>query len=188
MSDEERYRRRRRDIFDLFNDLFRELQEEMEEFERQISRRLSLSPDELRSMDRLNKPILYGFRIEIGPDGVPRIYEFGNVRRSERGRPRIVVSDEREPLTDIYEEDDKIRIVAEMPGVDENKIKVEAIDDRRIVIEASDHDRKYRKEVDLPAEVDIETAEAVYKNGVLEIKIRKRREGRRSRVIQIKKE
>ncbi|MEM0006505.1 MAG: archaeal heat shock protein Hsp20 [Ignisphaera sp.] len=188
MSDEERYRRRRRDIFDLFNDLFKELQEEMEEFERQISRYLRVSPEELKSMERLNKPILYGFRIEIGPDGVPRIYEFGNVRRAERGKPHVIVSEEREPLTDIYEEDDRIRIVAEMPGVDENKIKVEAIDDRRIVIEASNHDRKYRKEVDLPSEVDIETAEAVYKNGVLEIRIRKKREGRKSRVIQIKKE
>lgn len=188
MSDEERYRRRRRDIFDLFNDLFRELQEEMEEFEKQISRYLRVSPEELKSMERLNKPILYGFRIEIGPDGVPRIYEFGNVRRAERGKPHVIVSEEREPLTDIYEEDDRIRIVAEMPGVDENKIKVEAIDDRRIVIEASNHDRKYRKEVDLPSEVDIETAEAVYKNGVLEIRIRKRHEGKKSRVIQIKKE
>lgn len=176
-------RRRRRSIFDVFDELFKELQEELEDFEREIFRMHSISPEELSNMHR--KPILYGFRIEIGPDGVPRIYEFGNVKRG--GKARIVVTDEREPLVDVYEEEDRIRIVAELPGVDENKIKVEALEGNRILIEASNHDKRYRKELELPAEVDIDTAEATYRNGVLEITIRKKQKEKKGKPIQIKK-
>ncbi|MEM4503208.1 MAG: Hsp20/alpha crystallin family protein, partial [Ignisphaera sp.] len=88
---------------------------------------------------------------------------------------------------DIYEEEDRVRIVAELPGVDENKIKVEALEGNKILIEASNHDRKYRKEVDLPVEVDIDTAEATYRNGVLEITIKKKQKEKKGKPIQIKK-
>ncbi|MEM1541747.1 MAG: archaeal heat shock protein Hsp20 [Ignisphaera sp.] len=176
-------RRRRRSIFDIFDELFRELQEELEDFERELSKIHPVDPDEFSDIHR--KPIVYGFRIEIGPDGVPRIHEFGNVRKG--GRARIVVTDEREPLVDIYEEEDRVRIVAELPGVDENKIKVEALEGNRILIEASNHDKKYRKELELPVEVDIDTAEATYRNGVLEITIKKKQKEKKGRSIQIKK-
>lgn len=188
MENEEPPRRRKRGLSDLIDDLLRELQEEMEEFERRFARMLSQPLEELKEFG-VGKPIVYGFRIEIGPNGVPRIYEFGNVRRSVRGgRPRIVVSEEREPLTDVYEEDDKIRVVLEMPGVDENKIKVEALDDRRILVEASNHDRKFKKEIELPVQVDVDTAEAVYKNGVLEIRLNKKAEAKKSKSIRVIKE
>jgi len=182
MSSEDE-RKRRRSIFDLFDELFREFEEELEELERAFRR--SLSPEE---RVELGKPIIYGFRIEIGPDGIPKVYEFGNVKRSVRGRPRIVVSEEREPLVDIYEDEDKIRVVLEMPGVDENKIKVEALDERHIVVEGSNHDRKYRKEIELPTDVNVDAAEAVYKNGVLEIKLPKKKEGKKGKLIKISKE
>ncbi len=188
MGNRESERKRRgRGIFDIINDLFEELWEEMENFERDFMR--MIPKEELGEGEVIRKPIVYGFRLDIGPDGVPRIYEFGNVRRGGRMGPRITVSEEREPLVDIYEEADKVRIVAELPGVDENKIKVEAIDDKRILIEASNHDRKYRKEIELPTEVNIDSAEAVYKNGVLEIKIKKKgKEEKKGKIIQIKKE
>ncbi len=166
-------RRRRRSIFDLFDELFSEIWEELEELERRFSQLSRYGFEEFESIP-VGRPIVYGFRIEIGPDGKPRIYEFGNVKRVGRERPRIVVSEETEPLTDIYEEDDSVRVIMEMPGVDKSKIKVRAIDDRRIVVEASNHDRKYRKEIELPVEVDIDTAKATYRNGVLEIKIKKK--------------
>ncbi|HIP57196.1 MAG TPA: Hsp20 family protein, partial [Ignisphaera aggregans] len=58
--------------------------------------------------------------------------------------------------------------------------------DRHIVIEASNHDRRYRKELELPTEVDIDTAKAVFRNGVLEIKIKKKRaERERGKIIEI---
>ncbi|HID80296.1 MAG TPA: Hsp20/alpha crystallin family protein [Ignisphaera sp.] len=176
-------RRRRRSIFDLIDELFREIWEEFDEIERRLMYGV---PTELEERSVFTRPLIYGFRIEIGPDGKPRIYEFGNVKRIGRERPRIVVTEEAEPLTDVYEEDDSVRIIAELPGVDKEKIKVRAIDDRHIVIEASNHDRRYRKELELPTEVDIDTAKAVFRNGVLEIKIKKKRaERERGKIIEI---
>ncbi len=160
-------RRKRKTIFDLIDELFEEIWEEFEEFERRLR---FVSPEEMT----VTKPIVYGFRIEIGPDGKPRIYEFGNVRRYGLEKPKIVVADETEPLTDVYEEDDSVRIIVELPGVDKDKIKIRAIDDRHLIIEASNHDRKYRKEVELPTEVDIDSAKAAFRNGVLEIKLKKK--------------
>lgn len=179
-------RRRRRSIFDIFDELFRELNEELEEFMDEVWRsRPFLGPEEFSNVYR--KPIVYGFRIEIGPDGVPRVYEFGNVKRTPRGR--VAVVEEREPLVDIYEEEDRIKVVAELPGVDENKIKVRALDEKHVVIEASNHDRKYRKELELPVEVDTDSADAVYKNGVLEITFRKKKvEEKKGKEIKVRKE
>lgn len=162
--------RRRRSIFDLFDELFREIEEEMNEF---IRRWEGYGLEEL-PRDVKRKSYYYGFRITIGPDGVPRIETFGNRRPVviEEGRPRRIVSDEIEPLVDVYEEGDTVVVVAEMPGVEKDKIRVRA-EGRRLVIEAS-NGRKYYKEVDLPAEVDVKTSKASYKNGILEIRLKKK--------------
>jgi len=163
--------RRRRSIFDLFDELFREIEEEMNEF---IRRWEGYGFEEELPKDVKRKSYYYGFRITIGPDGVPKIETFGNRRPVviEEGRPRRVVSDEIEPLVDVYEEGDTVTIVAEMPGVEKEKIKIRA-EGRRLVIEASDG-KKYYKEVDLPTEVDVKSAKASYKNGILEIKLKKK--------------
>ncbi|MEM1645955.1 MAG: archaeal heat shock protein Hsp20 [Ignisphaera sp.] len=182
MNERESERRRRRSIFDIFDELFRDLNEELNEFLEEVWR---LRPFAEESPDIGKKPIVYGFRIEIGPNGVPKVYEFGNVKRTPRGR--VTVVEEREPLVDIYEEEDKIRVVAELPGVDEDKIKVQALDDKRVVIEASNHNRKYRKELELPVEVDVDSADAVYKNGVLEITFKKKSIERKGKEIKVKK-
>lgn len=176
-------RKKKKSIFDSLDEFFKELEEKLEDFEKEVFRLHSISPEDISNTYK--KPIVYGFRIEIGPDGVPKIYEFGNVKRG--GKSRVIVTDEREPLVDVYEEEDKIRVIAELPGIDENKIKVEALEDNKILIEASNHDRKYRKEVQLPTEVDIDTAEATYRNGVLEITIKKKHKEKKGKQIQVKK-
>ncbi len=163
-------RRRRKSFFDIFDELFREIEEEFRDFMREIER---FGPFK-EEVKEFKGPFVYGFRITIGPDGIPRIEEFGNVRR--RG-VRPAITEEREPLIDVLDEGDKIRIVAEMPGVEKDKIKLR-VQDRKLIIRASNEHRKYYKEVDLPAEVDIKAAKAMYRNGVLEVEIPKvRREG-----------
>jgi len=175
-------RRRRRSIFDVFDELFSEIWEEMEELERRFSEFA------MRGFESEvpGKPIVYGFRIEIGPDGRPKIYEFGNVKKMwGRAKPRIVVTEETEPLVDIFEEDDSLKIVVEMPGVDKEKIKVRALDERHILVEGSNHERKYRKEIELPTEVDMDTAKATYRNGILEIVVKKRRGAEKGKIIEV---
>ncbi|RLE90267.1 MAG: Hsp20/alpha crystallin family protein [Thermoprotei archaeon] len=119
---------------------------------------------------RVFGPYYYGFRVTIGPDGVPKVEEWGNVRPGPI-RPRI--SEAIEPFTDTIEEEDVIRIVADIPGVEKEKIDIEATEDT-VVISASNEDRRYYKEVRLPAPVKPETAKATYRNGVLTITIEKK--------------
>ena len=183
MDEWDERRRRRRTIFDIFDELFSEIWEEMEELERRFS---EFAARGFESSEMPGKPIVYGFRIEIGPDGRPKIYEFGNVRRMwGRARPKVVVTEEAEPLVDIFEEDDTIKVVVEMPGVDKEKIRVRAVDDRHIIVEGSDHGRKYRKEIELPTDADVESARATYRNGILEIVLRKKRGGERGKIIEV---
>jgi len=162
-------RRRRKSIFDIFDDLLREIEEEFQDFIREIER-FGVPKEEIKEF---KSPFVYGFRITIGPDGVPKIEEFGNIRRRRGTKPSITeISEEREPLVDVLDEDDKVRIIAEMPGVEKERIKLR-VQDRKLIIKASNGHRKYYKEVDLPAEVDIKKAKATYRNGVLEIEIPK---------------
>jgi len=155
--------RRRRSIFDLFDEILREFEREIMDLEEEFERMLKEGRKEAG-------PYYYGVRITIGPDGVPRVEEFGNIKRSRRGRP--VISEEIEPLVDVIEHEDEIWIIAEVPGVSKENIKVRALEDK-VIIRAEDG-RKYYKVVDLPSKIDPNTAKASYRNGVLEIKVKKR--------------
>lgn len=69
---------------------------------------------------------------------------------------------------DIYEEDDEVRVVADLPGVEKSDIDVTS-DGRTVSIRAEGDRRRYDEEVHLPRRVDEESATARYNNGVLEI-------------------
>ena len=115
------------------------------------------------------KPYVYGFSVSIGPNGKPVIREFGNVRRDRFG-PKI--KEDREPLVDVLEEDEDVVVVAELPGVEKEDIKLHAAEDH-LTISVDTSNRKYSKELVLPVGVDPGSARAVYKNGVLEVRLRK---------------
>ncbi|WP_458747379.1 archaeal heat shock protein Hsp20 [Candidatus Nitrosocosmicus sp. T] len=125
-------------------------------------------------------PIVYGYSMTIGPDGKPKIQEFGNVRPSERGfemggrsRPRL--SDEREPLVDINTTTDQVTIVLEMPGVKKEDIKINVTEDS-VEVKSTDAKRKYHKNIDLPKNIDIENVKSQFNNGILEITFKKIKE------------
>ncbi|MEM1596366.1 MAG: archaeal heat shock protein Hsp20 [Desulfurococcaceae archaeon] len=185
MVDWDEWWRRRRRIWDESDDFFDidKIFEDMMRFLREFERRMfeefrEYKPERFREYERMEGPFVYGFSITIGPDGKPIIREFGNVRRV-RGKPSIV--EEREPLVDVFESENEVTVVAEMPGVDKEKIEVKVTEDgKTLVINASNEKRKYYKEVELPAKVDPSSAKASYKNGVLEVKLKKigKEEGR----------
>jgi len=120
------------------------------------------------------EPIVYGFSMEIGPDGVPRVQHFGNVRPTGRG---IMESGVREPFTStmVDENENVLKVTVEMPGVSKENISLSATENS-LTIEARDEEgkRKYYKELtDLPT-VDPDSAEAVYNNGVLDVTLKLR--------------
>lgn len=159
-----------KDIFDFIDDIFEQMENEMREFEKEFQR--FTEEGGKKGGIRTFGPYVYGFRVTVGPDGKPKIEEFGNVVKKP-GKERLI-SEEREPLVDVIEKGDEIRIVAEIPGVEKDSIKVKVIGGDKLVIQATSEDRKYYKEVELPAEVDEKTAKATYKNGVLEVILKKK--------------
>ena len=115
------------------------------------------------------RPYVYGFSMSLGPDGKPVIREFGNVQKSRFG-PKV--REEREPLVDVMEEDEDVVVVAELPGVEREDIDLHITYDE-LVISVDTTKRRFHKELRLPARVDPNSAKASYKNGVLEIRLKK---------------
>lgn len=113
---------------------------------------------------------VYGFTVRVGGAGeAPKVEPFGNVKVREKGP---VVDEVREPMTDLFDEADHVLVVAELPGVEAGDITFEVKDDV-LHIDAARRDRKYHKEILLPAPVDGKAAAATYRNGVWEIKLPK---------------
>ena len=113
---------------------------------------------------------VYGFTVRTGIGGIPRVESFGNIRATEEGP---VVAEVREPLVDVFDEGEAIVLVAELPGVAEEEIRIEIQDD--VLSLETTGERKYAKEVLLPAAVEVEPIHKAYKNGILEVRLQKAR-------------
>ncbi|MBL7183583.1 MAG: Hsp20/alpha crystallin family protein [Anaerolineae bacterium] len=111
---------------------------------------------------------VYGFSVRSGIGGIPRVERFGNIRATEEGP---VVAEVREPLVDLFDEEQEIVVVAELPGVGEEEVHVEIQDD--ILSLETTGERKYAKEILLPEPVDAATLQKAYKNGILELRLKK---------------
>lgn len=123
-------------------------------------------------------PLVYGYSMTIGPDGKPKVREFGNVKLpNQLGVTGTVgkatkssqqISAEREPLVDLNTTDKEVKVVLEIPGVKKENIKINVFDEA-VEITANNPQRKYHKTIDLPKEANPETAKSTYQNGILEI-------------------
>lgn len=112
---------------------------------------------------------VFGFSIKTAVGGKPIVEPFGNIKKTPKGP---TVEEEREPITDVFDEKEEVVIMAEMPGINEEAITVDLKGDI-LEIKAVSKDRKYRKEVLLPTKVKPETLTKSYKNGIIEIRIKK---------------
>jgi len=112
---------------------------------------------------------VFGFSIKTAVGGKPIVEPFGNIKKTPQG-PRV--EEEREPIVDVFDEKGEIRVYAEMPGVNEEDIKLDLKGDI-LDISAQSRDRKYHKEILLPIKVVPETLTSSYKNGILEIRVKK---------------
>jgi HSP20 family protein len=112
---------------------------------------------------------VFGFSIKTATGGRQIVEHFGNIKKTPKG-PKVV--EEREPITDVFDETEEIKVYAEMPGVNEEGISVNLRGDI-LEIKAVNKDRQYHKEILLPAKVNHETLVKSYKNGILEVIIRK---------------
>jgi HSP20 family protein len=167
----------------LFNN--KEFQEIFKDIFQKITKNLpkdyqKLSPEELLKEFMKNKPkfgikgpIMYGFSLGVDPEGKPIVNPFGNIKK---GPPsgKAEVQEVRDPLIEVNEDNDKIIVIAEMPGVTREDIELKATT-RSLTIstKASTASIKYFKEIELPSPIDSNYAKARYTNGILEIKLKK---------------
>ena len=112
---------------------------------------------------------IYGFTVKVGlGDEGPSLEPFGNIRR-DINSGRTEVQEVREPMVDVFEEDEYLLVLAELPGIGKEDVRVEVKDDV-LTISAERGDKKYRKEVLLPRNISKEKMQVSCNNGVLEIK------------------
>jgi HSP20 family protein len=114
-------------------------------------------------------PFVFGFSMTMGPDGKPTIRRFGNVSPDESG---IRMTPQLEPLVDVIEEDNEVIVVAELPGVERDEIKVR-IKGMTLTIHVDNPARPYHKEILLPSKVKKEDASSAIRNGILEVRLKK---------------
>jgi HSP20 family protein len=124
--------------------------------------------------------------MNIGPDGRPQIRQFGNIKPSSHTGflQQPTLSAEREPLVQVDATDKEVKIIAEMPGVSKDKIRINAYD-RCIEIKSEDPNRKYHKTIEVPEDIDIESGRSKYNNGIIEIEFRKKEQTKKGKKINI---
>ena len=111
---------------------------------------------------------VYGVSVRVGIGGGPQVQRFGNIRSTAQG-PEVV--DVREPLIDVFDEGDQIVVAAELPGAGNDAIEIEVRGD--ILAITASGPRRYAKEVLLPSPVDPTSLERSFKNGLLELRLKK---------------
>jgi len=82
--------RRRKPRWDIFDDMdyeFEEINDMMERMFRTFRTQADVEP---------GKPLVYGFSMKVGPDGIPHVEQFGNVRPTGKG---MISGDVREPYS-----------------------------------------------------------------------------------------
>lgn len=79
---------------------------------------------------------------------------------------------EPKPLLDVFNEEDCIIVVAELKGFKRENIKLN-VEKQSLTLSAISQKRKYHKRLNLPETVIPESMQTTYKNGVLEIRLKK---------------
>jgi len=175
------------DIDEVMKDMERVMEETFRKFTSQAPKDLireRIGPDGSRIKEI--GPFVYGYSMKIGPDGKPLIKEFGNIKPglkpsgfSFEPRKSLDVKDEREPLIDVMSDDNEVKVIAELPGVEKEDIKLDTTSNS-LTIDVDAEAQKYYKELELPDEIDPASVRSSYKNGVLEVtfkRAKKRPEG-----------
>ena len=152
--------------------MFEEMDREFAEAEHMLRSMFRIVPDIVPSgINSEDFPYYYGYQITIGPNGRPKINEFGNVKLGSKGF--VEQNGVREPLVDnvLNKKQNTLTITAEMPGVDKEDINVN-VTCQYVTLHAEKGDKKYHVDIPIDINLDESSAKAVFLNGILELKIK----------------
>jgi len=135
-----------------------------------------LSERMFKEMEEIEKAIRSGKlqgEWEVKPIEEPGVKGYVARGRFQLGEPltlpKQAVDEVREPLTDVFEDKDHVKLYVELPGVEKNDIQLNVAEGRAEV-----KAKNFYKVIDLPTrDVEFEKTTADYKNGVLEVMIPK---------------
>jgi HSP20 family protein len=178
-----------------FPDIFRGFDEMRREMEKGFENALNIQTQAPKDLvkeyetprgDKVREygPFIYGYSMTVGPDGKPKVREFGNVKSpfssGMRGNlfSKPLISSEREPLADVTITDKEVKVAVEMPGVRKENIVINLYDNSLELTTTGTEERKYHEVIEIPPEADIETATSTYKNGILEITFKKKEQSK----------
>ena len=126
-----------------------------------------------------DKPVkgVVGFSIRTMGEGDQsfKVEPFGNIRHNE-ATGESVVDEVREPLVDVFDEDQRVLIVAEMPGVEPNDVRVE-LEEGTLMLSGERGELRYRKELGVPPGLTRDKLTLTVKNGIVQIELPKRAGG-----------
>jgi HSP20 family molecular chaperone IbpA len=114
-----------------------------------------------------NRKALRTFKIkncETKKHGHPNRFRLVKIRRAKNLK-------EPEPLVDVLQEKDEVVVIAEVAGFKRENLKIQV--NQHLVLSAEALDRKYYKSLNLPIGVIPDKIHTAYKNGVLEIRLKK---------------
>ena len=118
---------------------------------------------------------VYGFSLKTGlggKDDAIKVEPFGNIRKDKK-TGAAVVQEIHEPLIDVFEDADATTLIAEMPGVGPDNIKIDLRDDV-LTISAKKETKKYQKEVLLSHSPDKDKIKVTCNNGIVTIRCEKK--------------
>ncbi|NHJ48516.1 MAG: Hsp20/alpha crystallin family protein [Asgard group archaeon] len=141
-------------------DLIKKIMEEMSKKEQ------NFDEDNPNAQVKKYGPYVWGYSMTMGPDGKPIVKQFGNMDPQENS-PQLD-DGSREPLVDVFVEDNDVKIIVEMPGVNKEDIHIKATDNK-ITIQASTADRNYHTEKELDVTIKPQISKLTYNNGILEL-------------------
>ncbi len=117
---------------------------------------------------------VYGFSLKTGlggKDDAIKVEPFGNIRKDKK-TGEAVVQEIHEPLVDVFEDEDATTLIAEMPGVGPDDIKIDVRDDV-LTVSAKKGAKKYRKEVLLSHSPSKDRIKVTCNNGIVTIRCEK---------------
>jgi len=152
-----------------FPEFFAEFEKEFARMQGMVEQMMQDAMKHAQSPQR-GEPFVYGFSMRVGPDGVPRLQPFGSAAKDV---PTVgLESGSREPLSDVIEGDQDVSITVELPGVEKQDVNLHVAEET-VSVRVEKGRNRYHKEIALPAPVVASSAKATFKNGILDLVLRK---------------
>lgn len=121
------------------------------------------------SNDPPKKKVACNFNVKIGELKDFNLHAFSNL---QAGAGEFENKRTMEPVVNVFDEEDYILVISELPGIEENQIQIQIIDSCLKI--SAFGVQNYRGTIPLPCSVDEKTISYLYKKGVLEITVRKK--------------